>query len=288
MADLFLAIDIGGTKLTAGIIDEMGAVLVRDRVPTPSRDVWPAVARLVKRVIAASPQPPVACGVSCAGPIDTTAGTVSPLHMGSWRSFPLRDAVVELTGLPVTLDTDANSMVSAEVWVGAAMGVADVIGVVCATGVGGGIISGGRLLHGRLGNAGGIGHMVVEPDGRPCACGGFGCLDAYCSRVAIEDETGRSAQQASKAIIERTGTLMGRALASVGAIVDLKVAVIGGSLAFGFRELFFEATRDEVQRRAGLGFIRGFEVLPSALGNHASLVGAAALARASHGLATEG
>jgi glucokinase len=121
--------------------------------------------------------------------------------------------------------------------------------------------------------------MVVEADGRPCVCGGFGCLDAYCSRQAIEDETGRAAQRAPRAIIERTGTLVGRALVSVGAIVDLKLAVIGGTLALGFGDVFFDAVRHEVDARAKLGYLQGFTVVPVGLGHHAPLVGAAALAK---------
>ncbi len=279
VADLYLAIDIGATKLTAGIVDDAGHVLVRDRVPTPAREVWAALARLVKRVAAASPVPPVACGVSCGGPIVVATGHVSPLGIPSWRGFAVRDLLEELTGLPTTVDTDAKALASGELWHGAARGLSDFIGVSVSTGVSGGIVSGGRLLHGRLGNAGGLGHMVVEPDGRPCLCGGVGCLDAYCSRAAIEEETGRAAQRAPRAIMERTGTLVGRALASVGAMVDLKLAVVGGSLALGYGDVFFAAAQVEVQRRAGLGFLQGFAVVPVALGHHAPLVGAAAVAR---------
>lgn len=121
--------------------------------------------------------------------------------------------------------------------------------------------------------------MVVEPDGRDCVCGGQGCLDAYCSRSAIEEETGRAAQRAPRAIMERTGTLVGRALASVGAVVDLKLAVVGGSLALGFGDVFFEAAQHELDVRARLGFTSGFKIVPVGLGHHAPLVGAAALAR---------
>ncbi|MGD9996644.1 MAG: ROK family protein [Ilumatobacteraceae bacterium] len=278
MPDLYLAIDIGGTKLTAGVVDERGTVVIRDRVPTPPRDVWPALARLVKRVVAASPVPPVACGVGCGGPLVPSEGLVSPLYIPSWRGFALRDLLVELTGLPTVVDTDAKAIASGEAWHGAGQGVDDFIGVVVATGVGGGIVSRGRLLQGRMGNAGHIGHIVVEPDGRPCACGGFGCLDAYCSRQAIELETGRAAQRAPRAIIERTGTLVGRALVSVGALVDLQLAVIGGTLALGYGEPFFDAVRHEVSSRAGLSYLQGFTVVPVSLGHHAPLVGAAALA----------
>lgn len=288
MPDLSLAIDIGGTKLAAGIVDATGAILVRDRVPTPARDVWPAVTRLVRRVLAASPEPPVNCGIGCGGPMSPVDGTVSPLHIPSWRRFALRDYAEQLTGVPVVVDNDAKALALAEAWRGAAMGVNDFIGVVVGTGVGGGIVSRGRLLQGRLGNAGHIGHIVVEPDGRPCRCGGFGCLEAYCSGVAIEAETGRAPQRASAVIQTRTGTLVGRALASVGALVDLRLAVVGGSVALGFGQAFFEAAQAELDARAKLSFTAGFRVVPAALGAEAPLVGAAALARFASGPATGG
>ena len=135
MSDLSLAIDIGGTKLAAGIVDGAGAVLVRDRVPTPARDVWPAVTRLVRRVLAASPEPPVNCGIGCGGPMTPVDGTVSPLHIPSWRRFALREYAEQLTGLPVVVDNDAKALALAEAWRGAAMGVNDFIGVVVGTGV---------------------------------------------------------------------------------------------------------------------------------------------------------
>jgi glucokinase len=282
----YLAIDIGGTKLAAGIVNGNGAFLVRDRVATPPRDVWPAVARLVKRVLAASPQAPVACGVGCGGPMSPQAETVSPLHIPTWRGFPLRSHVHELTGLPITLDNDAKALALGEAWCGAAKGEENFIGVVVGTGVGGGIVSRGRLLQGRLGNAGHIGHVIVEPGGRPCACGGLGCLETYCSGPSIEEETGRPPQRAPQAIIERTGTLVGRALASVGAIVDLKLAVVGGSVALGFSNVFFEAAQRELDARARLGFITGFRVLPAGLGQRSPLVGAAALAKFARAPAT--
>jgi glucokinase len=204
-------------------------------------------------------------------------GVVSPLHIPSWRNFPLREFAERLTDLPVAVDNDAKALALAEGWCGAAVGVADFIGVVVGTGVGGGIVSGGRLLEGRLGNAGHVGHLVVEPDGRPCRCGGFGCLEAYCSGVAIEAETSRAPQRASTAIMERTGTLVGRALASVGAIVDLRLAVVGGSVALGFGATFFNSAQAALDRHAQLDFSRGARVTPARLEDRGPLIGAGAV-----------
>ena len=279
MSTCYLAIDVGGTKLAVGIVADTGEVLVRDRVATPTRDVWPALSRVVLRVLAAAPTPPVSAGIGCGGPMNPTTRSVSPLHIPSWKEFALADEVETLTQLPTVLDNNAKAVALGEAWCGAAMGVRDFVAVVMGAGVGGGIVSGGKLLEGRLGNAGHIGHIVVEPEGRDCRCGGRGCLEAYCSGQAIEDETGRPPQRAPQAIVERTGLLTGRALASLGAICDLQMAVIGGSVALGFGEPFFSAAQQELDQRARLSFTSGFRVVPAGLGQLAPLVGAAALAR---------
>jgi len=275
----YLAIDVGGTKLAVGVVSDTGEVLVRDRVATPTRDVWPALSRIVLRVLAAAPNQPIAAGIGCGGPMNPVTRTVSPLHIPTWKDFALADEVEALTGLPTVLDNNAKAVAMGEAWCGAAVGVRDFVAVAMGAGVGGGIVSGGRLLEGRMGNAGHVGHIVVEPDGRPCRCGGLGCLEAYCSGQAIEEETGRPPQRAPQAIVERTGLLTGRALASLGAICDLRLAVIGGSVALGFGEPFFSAAQAELDQRARLSFTSGFKVVPAGLGQVASLVGAAALAR---------
>lgn len=275
----YLAVDVGGAKLAVGIVSDTGEVLVRDRIATPGRDVWPALSRIVLRVLAAAPTPPEAVGVGCGGPMNPALRTVSPLHIPTWKDFALAEEMETLTQLPVVLDNNAKAMALGEAWCGAAREERDFVAVVMGAGVGGGIVSGGGLLEGRLGNAGHIGHIVVEPDGRPCPCGGRGCLEAYCSGRAIEEETGRPPQRAPQAIVERTGLLTGRALASLGAVCDLRLAVIGGSVALGFGEPFFSAVQQELDQRARLGFTSGFRVVPAALGQLAPLVGAAALAR---------
>lgn len=279
MSECYLAIDVGSAKLAAGIVAEDGEVLVRDRISTPARDVWPALARLVTRVQVSAPTTPVGCGIGCGGPANTLEGTVSPLHIPSLEGFELAAEMQALTNLPTVVDNNAKAVALAEAWCGAAVGVSDFAAVSIGTSVGGGIVSGGRLLDGHHGNAGHFGHIVVEPDGRPCLCGGKGCLEAYCSGRAIEEETGRPPQRAPQGVVERTGILVGRALTSLGAICDLNMAVIGGSVALGFGEPFFVALRTELEQRAKISFLKGFTVVPAGLGQLAPLVGAAALVR---------
>lgn len=283
---MFLAVDIGGTKLAAAVVDEDGRVVVRDRVATPQRDVWPALERLILRVMAAAPAPLIAVGAGCGGPHDLTSSTVSPLHIPSFVNFDLTAALAGATGLPCFIDNDAKALTLGEAWCGAGRGEMNMVGVVVGTGVGGGILSNGRLLQGRLGNAGHIGHIIVEPDGRPCSCGGIGCLEAYACGPAIEAETGRPPQRAPQAIIERTGLLVGRALASLAAVIDFNLAVVGGSVALGFGEPFFAAAQAEVNARARLSFTEHLEIRRAGLGELAPLVGAAAVARRGLGIAT--
>lgn len=281
VSNAYLAVDVGGTKLAAGVVDLSGTLILRDRVPTPQRNVWVALERLVMRVRAAAGAVNlVACGVGCGGPMSDRLGLVSPLHIPEWKNFPLRDRLADFTGLPTFVDNDAKALALAEGWRGRAIGLNDYVAMVVSTGVGGGIVSGGRLLHGRLGNAGHIGHVVVVPDGRECHCGGRGCLEAYASGRAIAAETGRPPETSVPSIVvERTGILVGRALAAVMVAVDLRHAFIGGSVAIGFGEPFFRAANEELDRRLGLSFVKGARVEQVQLGAAGPLIGAAAVAR---------
>ena len=195
-----------------------------------------------------------------------TTRTVSPLHIPSWSRFPLAPEVEELLQLPVAVDTDARALALARRGAVARSGVSDFIGVVMGTGVGGGVVSGGQLLQGRVGNAGHIGHVVVEPDGRPCICGARVASRRTAAGGRSRTETGRPPQRAPRAIVERTGVMVGRALASVGALCDLKLALVGGSVALGFGEPFFQAAQDELDKRARLPFTSGFQVMPATFG----------------------
>jgi glucokinase len=204
---------------------------------------------------------------------------VSPLNIPGWRDFPLRPRMAELTGLPVAVDNDAKALALGEGWRGAARGCSDFLAMVVSTGVGGGIVLDGRLLDGADGNAGHVGHLVVEPEGRPCPCGSRGCLEAEASGLAIAAVTGRPPAEAPLAVRERTGRLVGRAVADVCVLLDLGLAVVAGSVALGFGEVFFAAAQTELDRRARISFARGARIVPAGLGADGPLIGAAAVAR---------
>ena len=186
--------------MEVGIVDGTGAILVRVRtatpVPTTPNDLRRPPPRRRPTCWRRSPVPPTACGVGCGGPMAPAGETVSPLNIPAWRRFPLRARLADLVGVDVAVDNDAKALALGEGWTGAARGAADYLAMVVSTGVGGGVVLDGRLLDGAGGNAGHIGHVVVEPDGRPCACGGRGCLEAEASGTAIAAVTGRPAAEA--------------------------------------------------------------------------------------------
>jgi glucokinase len=280
--DVALAVDIGGTKLAAGLVGRSGDVLASRQVPTPrqgnAEELFSTLVELLDSVRGDAPRASLAvCGVGCGGPMSRGGETVSPLNIPAWRRFPLRTRLADAIGLAVHVDNDAKALALGEGWTGAARGVDDYVGMVVSTGVGGGIVLGGRLLDGAAGNAGHIGHVIVEPEGRTCGCGARGCLEAEAAGPAIEAVTGRPPAEASRQVIARTGSLVGRAVASVANLLDLRLAVVAGSVALGFGEPFFEAAQAELDRRAQLEFSSGARIVPGGLGPLGPVVGAAAV-----------
>jgi glucokinase len=276
-----LAVDIGGTKLAVGVVDEAGAVLTRSDLPTEGHSsaehLFDSLSGLVDQVRAAVDATPVVCGVGCGGPMAAGGDAVSPLNIPVWRDFPLRSRLAEHTQLPTWVDNDAKALALAEGWLGAAAGERDFIAMVVSTGVGGGIVSDGRLVDGSDGNAGHVGHVIVEPEGRACACGGRGCLEAEASGTAIQAITGRHPREAGPEVIARTGRLVGRAVASVANLLDLPLACVAGSVALGYGEPFFQAAQEELSARARLSFSRDARIVPAGLGKDGPVIGAAAV-----------
>jgi glucokinase len=203
---------------------------------------------------------------------------VTPLNIRGWQAFPLRSRLLEALELPVHIDNDAKALALGEGWLGAAAGERDYLAMVVSTGVGGGIVLDGRLLDGADGNAGHIGHVVVVPDGRECSCGARGCLEAEASGTAIAARTGHPAPDASDEERARAGRLVGQAVASVAALLDLRLAVVAGSVALGSGERFFGPAQAELDRSARIEFARGARIVPAGLGDTGPLVGAAAVA----------
>ena len=275
-----LAIDIGGTKVDVGMVGPSGEVLVRSRASSRfehGEDLFGNVATLATEVLRASGVRPDVIGVGCGGPMLPGGSEVSPLNIPEWRGFPLRGRLGDRFDLPTFVDNDAKALALSEGWRGAAVGVRDYLAMVVSTGIGAGIVLDGRLLDGADGNAGHIGHVVVEPGGHRCACGVHGCLEAVASGTALARELGHSAAQAPIDIVERTGRYVGRGVAAAVNLLDLRLAVVAGSVALGFGDPFFAAANEELTAGCGLEFTTGARIVPAGLGADGPLVGAAAV-----------
>jgi glucokinase len=279
-----LAIDIGGSKFAAALVSPDGELVTVHKSSVDAGDdaetLFATLVAVIDRVLAYASRVGLSAeivGVGTAGPLTPNAALVSPLNLPGWRDFPLRDRLGERLGLPVAGALDTQALALGEGWLGAAAGVKNFMAMVVSTGVGGGFVVDGELLHGASGNAGHIGHFVVVPGGRSCACGSRGCLEAEASGTAIAAMTGRSAAQAAPSMVERTGRLVGRAVASAVNLLDLELAVVAGSVALGFGEPFFAAAQAELDAHCHLaGAVRPV-IRPAGLGASAPLIGAAAV-----------
>lgn len=302
--DLVAALDVGGTKIAGALVDRQGRILVRAQQPTPAREDGDTVMRAVKTVLGelvASPlwQRTGAVGIGSAGPVDTSAGTVSPVNVPGWRDYPLvarvRDAV---GGLPVQLINDGVAITAAEHWLGAARGHDNALCMVVSTGVGGGLVLGGRLHPGPTGNAGHIGHISVDLDGDPCPCGARGCVERIASgphiaRRAVENgwrpgpdgdasaaavaAAARAGDPVAVASFERAARALAAGIAAAATLVEIDIAVIGGGVGKA-GEVLFAPLRAALTEYATLSFVRGLTVAPAQMGTDAGLVGAAAAA----------
>ena len=298
---LTLALDIGGTKIAVGLTDPAGELVHKAIKPTPkdqeAEHVWGLVSQMIADATKAATGAIHAVGIGCAGPIDAAAGTVSPINIASWRGFPLRDRIVAaMPDVPVRLAGDGVCMALGEHWRGAGRGANFLLGMVVSTGVGGGLVLDGVPYHGRTGNAGHVGHVVVELDGQLCSCGGHGCVETVASgpwmtRWALANgwaappgadavtlgEAADAGDPVARKAFHRGGTALAAMIASVGAVCDLDLVVIGGGVANSGRTLFGPLDA-ALANYTGLSFIRGLRVVPAALGGDAGLIGAAAFA----------
>jgi glucokinase len=293
------ALDIGATKLAAGLVDRDGAVTRFTVRPTPAGEgvdaaaVRDAVVALLDEVVGGGDEDVVA--VACAGPVDAATGTVSPVNIPAWRDFPLVRALERWRPTArVVLHNDVLPLAVAEHRLGAGRGAQALLGLVISTGIGGGLVLAGEPVPGPTGNAGHIGHVPVELDGPRCQCGGRGCVETYASgpsMLAHARQQGwrgadvpelmaaaRAGEPVAVATIERAADALAAGILAAAVLCDLDRVVVGGGVAQA-GDVVLAPLRRAYHRRAGLEFARRLEIVPAALGPHAGVIGAAALAR---------
>lgn len=306
---LRIGIDVGGTRLKAGVVDARGTVrdsrvVLLDAAAHGEEGLVAGIADAVSVLAERQPARIEAIGIGMAGVIDAAEGVLreSP-NFPALRDVALRDRLAHATRLPVSLDNDANAVIWGEVVFGAARGCADVLGFTLGTGVGGAIVLGGRMHRGARGMAGECGHLCIDPHGPPCACGARGCLEQYAGRVGLErrvrqgrvfgDRTdavasdadlplhlsriARDGDRLAAGLWRDAGRALGQASGSLLNALDVRCVVIAGGLAASFD--LMRAGFDEGLASHSFASLReGLSVVVGALGADAGVVGAAALA----------
>ncbi|MBE2999083.1 ROK family glucokinase [Nocardiopsis sp. HNM0947] len=313
---LTIGVDIGGTKVAAGVVDPQGQILDRVKHPTPSDDpraLADVVARAVGELRERREEDEIgAVGVGVAGFVDEDRATVQVAVNIGLRDHPLRDRVQERVGLPVVIENDANAAAWAEARFGAGRDSDHIVCVTLGTGIGGGLVLGGRLHRGRFGVAAEIGHYRMVPHGRRCACGSHGCWEQYASGRALVAE-GRDLARADPEAAERMLKLAdgsvegiegraitqaalegdpaalecfasvadwtGRGLADLAAILDPECFIVGGGVSDA-GDILIDPVRLSFARNVSGGPGRRLaDIRVAELGGEAGIVGAGDLAR---------
>lgn len=270
-----LTLDIGATKIDGAMVAADGSISRRDRILVREVDddlLAPIVSMLERVSEGASVS---LLGVACAGPMTRDGNEVSPLNIAQWDAFPLRQRLIDATGLEVHIDGDARALALAEGVFGAARDDDSFLSMVVSTGIGGGLVLDGRLVDGHTGNAGHVGHTNVVPDGRACGCGGFGCLEAEASGGAIEAMSGRPPVDASESSRRRCAHLVGRAVGTLASVLDFDRCYIAGSVALGYGEEFFDVANEAARSMATMWYSKDLLLRPSGLGSDGPILGAA-------------
>ena len=306
-----LGIDIGGTKLAAGVVDADGRMLERGEVPTLAYEgLEPVLERIVglgRELLAraaAQKEPVQRIGIGCAGPVDLKAGKVfNPPNLPGWSEVSLVRHIESALGLPAVLENDANAAALGEFRYGAGKGARSLVYFTVSTGIGGGIILDGKVWHGLKDAAGEVGHMTVCPDGPVCGCGSRGCLEAMASGPSIARRAreavaaGRSTRLREVPVVTSADVVrlaqegdavarevwdaavmyLGIGVAAVITILAPERVVLGGGVTRA-GDFLFEPLRAEVRRRVKLVPVESVPILPAALGPNVGILGAAAVA----------
>lgn len=309
-AAVSLGIDIGGTKIAATAVDADGQILTKLLRPTPEAKIAEQVASMVEEIEGQLSRPVASIGVGAAGFISADRSTVRFAPNIDWRDEPLGQDIARLTGLTTVVENDAAAAAWGEFVFGAGSDASDVLFVTVGTGVGGGIVSNGRLLRG-LGAAAEIGHLRVVPDGIACGCGQYGCLEQYGSGTALVRDARHRAQfgdPGAEALVQLAGSIdeidgpmvtdlahqgdafcidvisttarwLGQGIASLVAVLDPALVVIGGGV-ISAGDLLVDPVRDTLAEFLPAARHRpSADVVAATLGNNAGAIGAADLAR---------
>lgn len=315
---LAIGVDIGGTNILAGVVTAEGEIIARARratVPSDPEQIERETAAAVHELVAGYEV--VAVGVAAAGFVSSDQRTLLFAPNIAWRGHPLADRLAERIGRPVVVENDANAAGWAEYRFGNGQGVRDMVMLTLGTGLGGAVVADGRLIRGAFGAAAELGHIKIVSDGHSCGCGQEGCWEAYASGtaltklaqgIAISNPEGARPMQAlaggelltgahvtasarqgdpvALGLLVRFGRYLGIGIASLTAVVDPEIVVVGGGIAAAAGDLILPSAREAfLGRLSGRGFRGELRIVPAALANDAGIIGAADSARASTSVA---
>ena len=289
-----LGLDIGGTKIAAGVVDSAGGVhgFVTGPSAASSDEGVPRLFELGRRAIAESGLEIDAVGIGCGGPLDSANGVlIAPLHLPGWRDVPIAALARDEFGVPAVLDNDATAGAAGEHRFGAGRGTRDMVYLTISTGVGGGVVIDGEVHRGRSGNGGELGHVTVDSHGRRCrGCGRRGCLEAYCSGTSIAERaeeagmhgaTAADVAQAARAgntiaarVWDETCEALACGITSIANLFEPQVVVLGGGVVRTGEQLL-EPVRERVLEQV-IG--EPPSIVAAAAGDAVGVVGAAAVA----------
>lgn len=311
---LSIGIDIGGTKILGALVDPDGNIVHEARVPSPAQDpdlMVDTVVELIREVAQASPEPVIGAGVAAAGFIDAEQSTILYAPNLNWRNEPFRDRLQAKLDFQVVIENDANAAGWAEFKFGAGRNVKDMVMLTLGTGVGGAVVADHKLRRGGFGIAGELGHVRVVQDGKQCGCGRKGCVEQYSSGTAVvraakklaksdgpagarlrelEQQAGElTGKQVYQALLEgdlavlgifrEAASYLGQAMATMTAMLDPQMFVIGGGLSEAGETIIEPIRQAYLADLPARGFRPEAEIVTAQFTNQAGVIGAADLAR---------
>ncbi|MFV9510614.1 ROK family glucokinase [Tepidibacillus sp. LV47] len=312
--EIYVGVDLGGTTIKMGLISKIGELIFETEIPTRTKDGYQAIiddivqnVRKIASDFGLTWEQVKGMGMGIPGLLDIDAGIVRMAPNLKWKDLSIKQILENELLIPVKIENDANVAAIGEAWVGAGKGFKHVIMATIGTGIGGGIIVDGKILHGKNGMAAELGHIPISDKGIVCGCGNVGCLETVSSATGIirmakevvakekdsilterykgklDEITAKSVLDAAKekdkeamAIVKEAAYLLGKALATVANLFDPEIIIIGGGVSKA-GNILFEPIREAFYQHGLKNIVKNVQIVPATLGNTAGIIGAAAL-----------
>lgn len=289
-----IGVDLGGTNLRAGVVNSSGRIISRIETPIGDQKSWKKISGLISDVVGElkkkSPKPPRAIGAGVPGIVDFEKGIVirAP-QFPNWKNVRVRGDLERLTGLPSVIDNDANMHAVGESKYGAGKGRRNFVLLTLGSGIGGGLVLDGRVYRGDFGFAGEVGHIVVEPEGFPCNCGGKGCLELYAASRAFGNidnslltpafaaHLARGGNRVALKLWKNFGYYLGIGIATLVNVLGIETFVIGGGISKSWG-LFIAGAKKSALAHTYSFHSKRLKLIRAKLGGDAGIIGSAACA----------